>query len=132
MASHVFDSLLIAVSFLFITEGSQVVVFGIGCIGLSVLQGAREKKCPKIIAVDVNSGKAELAKKFGATDFVNPKDLPKGQTIVEKIIEMTDGGADFTFDATGNVQVMRDALECCHKGESHAPVPSSLSLTTVP
>ncbi|GHJ83883.1 hypothetical protein NliqN6_5547 [Naganishia liquefaciens] len=97
-------------------ENSNVAVFGVGCVGLSILQGARAKKCAKVIAIDVNNGKKETALKFGATDFVNPKELPEGQTIVEKLIEMTDGGCDFTFDATGNVQVMRQALEACHKG----------------
>jgi S-(hydroxymethyl)glutathione dehydrogenase/alcohol dehydrogenase len=66
--------------------------------------------------VDVNPNKEEWAKKFGATDFVNPTKLPEGTTIVDKLIEMTDGGCDYTFDCTGNVQVMRAALEACHKG----------------
>jgi len=97
-------------------ENSNVAVFGIGCVGLSIIQGCKAKKCSKIIAVDTNSGKKDWAMKFGATDFVNPKDLPEGTTIVDKLIEMTDGGCDFTFDATGNVGVMRSALEACHKG----------------
>lgn len=98
-----------------VEEGSNVAVFGAGCVGLSVVQGAVVNKAGKIIVVDVNPGKEEWAKKFGATDFVNPNDL-KGQTIVEKLIEMTDGGCDYTFDCTGNVNVMRAALEACHKG----------------
>lgn len=97
-------------------ENSQVAIFGIGCVGLSILQGARAKNCSKVIAIDTNSGKKDLALKFGATDFINPTELPEGTTIVDKIVEMTDGGADFTFDATGNVKVMRSALEACHKG----------------
>ncbi|RSH83032.1 formate dehydrogenase (NAD+) [Saitozyma podzolica] len=97
-------------------EGSTVAVFGVGCVGLSILQGAREKKCSRVFAIDTNPKKAEWAKKFGATDFVNPKDLPEGKTITQYLIEQTDGGLDFTFDATGNVKVMRQALECCHKG----------------
>ncbi|CAI5756223.1 unnamed protein product [Candida verbasci] len=100
-----------------VQEGDNVAVFGGGCVGLSVVQGCKERKCNKIIVVDLNDKKKEWAEKFGATDFVNPKtDLKEGQSIVDKLIEMTDGGCDFTFDATGNVQVMRDALEACHKG----------------
>ncbi|KAK7964917.1 alcohol dehydrogenase [Apiospora saccharicola] len=96
-------------------EGSNVAVFGAGCVGLSVVQGAVAQKAGKIIVVDVNPAKEEWAKKFGATDFVNPSKL-EGQTIVEKLIEMTDGGCDYTFDCTGNVGVMRAALEASHKG----------------
>lgn len=74
-----------------------------------------QKKAAKIIVVDVNQSKKASADKFGATDFVNSADL-KGQTIQERLIEMTDGGCDYTFDCTGNVGVMRAALEACHKG----------------
>jgi S-(hydroxymethyl)glutathione dehydrogenase/alcohol dehydrogenase len=98
-----------------VEEGSNVAVFGAGCVGLSVVQGAVAQKAGKIIVVDVNPTKEEWAKKFGATDFVNPSKL-EGQTIVEKLIEMTDGGCDYTFDCTGNVSVMRAALEASHKG----------------
>lgn len=98
-----------------VEEGSNVAVFGAGCVGLSVVQGAVTQKAGKIIVVDVNPTKEEWAKKFGATDFVNPTKL-EGQTIVEKLIEMTDGGCDYTFDCTGNVSVMRAALEASHKG----------------
>ncbi|KAI0389643.1 alcohol dehydrogenase [Xylariaceae sp. FL0594] len=98
-----------------VEEGSNVAIFGAGCVGLSVVQGAVIKKAGKIIVVDVNPAKEEWARKFGATDFVNPTKL-EGQTIVEKLIEMTDGGCDYTFDCTGNVGVMRAALEACHKG----------------
>jgi S-(hydroxymethyl)glutathione dehydrogenase / alcohol dehydrogenase len=98
-----------------VEEGSNIAIFGAGCVGLSVVQGAVVNKAGKIIVVDVNPTKEEWAKKFGATDFVNPNDL-KDQTIVEKLIEMTDGGCDYTFDCTGNVNVMRAALEACHKG----------------
>ncbi|GME89415.1 unnamed protein product [[Candida] boidinii] len=97
-------------------EGDNIAVFGVGCIGLSVIQGAVAKKAGKIIAIDINDGKKEWAEKFGATDFVNPTKLAEGETIVSKLIDMTDGGCDFTFDCTGNVQVMRNALEACHKG----------------
>lgn len=98
-----------------VEEGSTVAIFGAGCVGLSVVQGAVVRKAGKIIVVDVNPSKEAWAQKFGATDFVNPSQL-KNQTIQEKLIEMTDGGCDYTFDCTGNVGVMRAALEACHKG----------------
>lgn len=99
-----------------VEEGSNVAIFGAGCVGLSVVQGAVVNKAAKIIVVDLNDGKIEWSKKFGATDFVNPSKLPEGTTIQDKLIEMTDGGCDYTFDCTGNVGVMRAALEACHKG----------------
>jgi S-(hydroxymethyl)glutathione dehydrogenase/alcohol dehydrogenase len=99
-----------------VEKGSNVAIFGAGCVGLSVVQGALEQGAGKIIVVDVNPNKEEWSKKFGATDFVNPTKLPEGTTIVDKLIEMTDGGCDYTFDCTGNVGVMRAALEACHKG----------------
>jgi S-(hydroxymethyl)glutathione dehydrogenase / alcohol dehydrogenase len=99
-----------------VEKGSNVAVFGAGCVGLSVIQGCVKNGAAKIIAVDVNPSKKAWAEKFGATDFVNPADLPQGQSIQEKLIEMTDGGCDYTFDCTGNVHVMRSALEACHKG----------------
>ena len=98
-----------------VEQGSTVAVFGAGCVGLSVVQGAVARKAGKIIVVDTNPKKQEWAEKFGATDFVNPAELGK-ETIQEKLIEMTDGGCDYTFDCTGNVGVMRAALEACHKG----------------
>jgi S-(hydroxymethyl)glutathione dehydrogenase/alcohol dehydrogenase len=98
-----------------VEEGSNVAVFGVGCVGLSVVQGAVKNKAGMIIAVDVNDGKEAWARKFGATHFVNPTKL-QGKTIQEHLIEMTDGGCDYTFDCTGNVGVMRAALEACHKG----------------
>lgn len=98
-----------------VEKGSTVAIFGAGCVGLSVIQGAVKNQASKIIVVDVNDAKQDWAKKFGATDFVNPTKL-NGQTIQEKLIEMTDGGLDYTFDCTGNVGVMRAALEACHKG----------------
>lgn len=98
-----------------IEKGSNVAVFGVGCVGLSVVQGCVKNGASKIIAIDVNPKKKEWATKFGATDFVNPTDLGD-QTIQEKLVEMTDGGCDYTFDCTGNVGVMRAALEACHKG----------------
>ena len=99
-----------------VEKGSTVAVFGAGCVGLSVIQGAVKNEASQIIVVDVNDKKEEWGKKFGATHFVNPSKLGD-QSIQEKLVEMTDGGCDYTFDCTGNVQVMRAALEACHKGE---------------
>lgn len=100
-----------------VEKGSNVAIFGAGCVGLSVIQGAVKQGASKIIVVDVNDAKKEWAKKFGATDFVNPaKDLKEGENIQSRLIDMTDGGCDYTFDCTGNVHVMRSALEACHKG----------------
>lgn len=98
-----------------VQEGDNVAVFGAGCVGLSVVQGAAARKAGKIIVVDVNPSKKAWGDKFGATDFVNPTELGD-QSIQDKLIEMTDGGCDYTFDCTGNVGVMRAALEACHKG----------------
>lgn len=98
-----------------IEKGATVAIFGAGCVGLSVIQGAVKNQASKIIVVDVNDAKQDWAKKFGATDFVNPTKL-NGQSIQDKLIELTDGGCDYTFDCTGNVGVMRAALEACHKG----------------
>jgi threonine dehydrogenase-like Zn-dependent dehydrogenase len=99
-----------------VEEGSNIAVFGAGCVGLSVVQGAVAQKAGKVIVVDVNPAKEEWARRFGATDFVNPAKLPEGKSVVDRLIEMTDGGCDYTFDCTGNVSVMRAALEACHKG----------------
>lgn len=99
-----------------VQKGDNVAVFGAGCIGLAVVMGAKERGAAKIIVIDINGNKEAWAYKFGATDFVNPTKLPEGTTIVDKLVEMTDGGCDFTFDCTGNVTVMRQALEACHKG----------------
>lgn len=100
-----------------VQKGDNVAVFGAGTVGLSVVQGAKARGANKIIVVDINSEKKQWSLDFGATDFVNPKtDLKDGETIVQKLIDMTDGGLEFTFDCTGNVHVMRDALESCHKG----------------
>lgn len=97
-----------------VQEGDTVAVFGIGGIGLSVIQGAKIAKASKIIAVDINPEKFKLAEQFGATDFVNPKEYDK--PIQEVIVELTDGGVDFSFECVGNVNLMRAALECAHKG----------------
>lgn len=97
-----------------VREGDTVAVFGLGGIGLSVIQGARQTGAGRIIAIDTNPDKFGLARDFGATDCVNPKD--HDQPIQEVIVAMTDGGVDFSFECIGNVKVMRQALECCHKG----------------
>jgi len=99
-----------------VEKGANVAVFGAGCVGLSVIQGCVKNGASKIIVVDVNNSKKEWAEKFGATDFINPQDLGKDESIQAKLVEMTDGGCDYTFDCTGNVHVMRSALEACHKG----------------
>ena len=99
---------------LLVKPGDTVAVFGLGGIGLAVIQGARQAKAARIIGVDTNPAKFDLAKTMGATECVNPKDYR--QAIQDVIVEMTDGGVDFSFECIGNVQVMRAALECCHKG----------------
>jgi S-(hydroxymethyl)glutathione dehydrogenase / alcohol dehydrogenase len=81
-----------------------------------VVNASQLVKASRIIAIDTNPNKEEWARRFGATDFVNPKDLPEGKRIQDHLIEITNGGLDYTFDATGNVHVMRQALEACHKG----------------
>lgn len=97
-----------------VKEGESVAIFGLGGIGLSAVIGARLAKAGRIIAVDINESKFELARKLGATDCINPNDYDK--PIQEVIVELTDGGVDFSFECIGNVKVMRAALECCHKG----------------
>ena len=97
-------------------EGSNVAVCGCGAIGLGVLSTSSVVGASRIIAVDTNPGKESWARKMGATEFVNPTTLPEGTRIQDYLVEITDGGLDFTFDATGNVHVMRAALEACHKG----------------
>ncbi len=101
-----------------VEPGSTIAVFGIGGIGLSVIQWAKMAGAERIIAIDINPDKAQMAKKFWATDFINPNDYTK--PIQDVIIEMTDGWVDYSFECIGNVHVMRSALECCHKwwGES--------------
>lgn len=94
--------------------GSTVVVFGLGGIGLNVIQGAKMVGAGRIVGVDLNPGKRVLAEQFGMTDFVNPKEI-EGD-LVAHLVELTGGGADYSFECIGNVKVMRQALECCHKG----------------
>ncbi|WP_010199121.1 S-(hydroxymethyl)glutathione dehydrogenase/class III alcohol dehydrogenase [Psychrobacter sp. PAMC 21119] len=97
-----------------VEEGATVAIFGMGGIGLSAVIGAAMAKASRIIVIDINESKFELAKKLGATDCINPKDYDK--PIQEVIVELTDGGVDYSFECIGNVDVMRSALECCHKG----------------
>ncbi|MBT4163079.1 MAG: S-(hydroxymethyl)glutathione dehydrogenase/class III alcohol dehydrogenase [Gammaproteobacteria bacterium] len=97
-----------------VEPGSTIAVFGLGGIGLSVVQGAVLAKAGRIIAVDTNPDKFEMAKLLGATDYVNPKD--HDMPIQEVIVDMTDGGVDYSFECVGSVELMRSALECCHKG----------------
>ncbi|HNE26081.1 MAG TPA: zinc-binding dehydrogenase, partial [Pseudomonadales bacterium] len=97
-----------------VEAGTTVAVFGLGGIGLSVIQGAVMAKAARIIAVDINESKFEMAKMLGATDCVNPKNYDK--PIQEVIVDLTDGGVDYSFECVGNVNLMRSALECCHKG----------------
>ncbi|MEO0665246.1 MAG: S-(hydroxymethyl)glutathione dehydrogenase/class III alcohol dehydrogenase [Pseudomonadota bacterium] len=94
--------------------GSRCVVFGLGGIGLNVIQGLRLAGADQIVGVDLNPSKTNMATAFGMTDFVNPKEV-EGD-LVAHLVELTGGGADYSFDATGNVNVMRNALECAHKG----------------
>jgi len=97
-----------------VEPGSTVAVFGLGGIGFSVLQGAVMAKAARIIAIDINESKFEMAKMLGATDCINPKNFDR--PIQEVIVDMTDGGVDYSFECIGNVNLMRSALECCHKG----------------
>ncbi|MDY6803122.1 MAG: S-(hydroxymethyl)glutathione dehydrogenase/class III alcohol dehydrogenase [Cyanobacteriota bacterium] len=97
-----------------VEPGSKVVVFGLGGIGLNVIQGARMVGADTIVGVDINPAKKEIAEKFGMTHFVNPKEV-EGD-LVPYLVDLTKGGADYSFECIGNVNVMRQALECCHKG----------------
>lgn len=97
-----------------VEPGANVVVFGLGGIGLNVIQGAKMVGASKIVGVDLNSDKQAMAKDYGMTDFVNPKEIDGD--LVEYLVELTGGGADYSFECIGNVKVMRQALECCHKG----------------
>jgi S-(hydroxymethyl)glutathione dehydrogenase / alcohol dehydrogenase len=97
-----------------VAPGSTVAVFGLGGVGLSVIQGAVMAKSGRILAIDVNPDKEAFARQLGATDFVNPRDYDR--PIQEVVVELTHGGVDYSFEAVGNVDLMRSALECCHKG----------------
>ena len=98
-----------------VQPGENIVVFGLGGIGLNVVQGARLAGAARIIGVDINGTREEWGRRFGMTHFVNSRGLSREETIA-KLLELTDGGADYTFDATGNTEVMRTALEACHRG----------------
>jgi S-(hydroxymethyl)glutathione dehydrogenase / alcohol dehydrogenase len=95
--------------------GDSVVVFGLGGIGLNVIQGAKLAGATTIIGIDINPDREEWGRRFGMTHFLNTKGMSRDETIA-KVVEMTSGGADYSFDATGNTEVMRTALECCHRG----------------
>jgi S-(hydroxymethyl)glutathione dehydrogenase/alcohol dehydrogenase len=97
-----------------VQPGDNVVIFGLGGIGLNVIQGARIAGANKIIGVDLNNGRKPMAEKFGMTHFVNPAEI--GEDLVPYLVNLTDGGADYSFECIGNVNVMRQALECCHRG----------------
>ncbi|MEE2566260.1 S-(hydroxymethyl)glutathione dehydrogenase/class III alcohol dehydrogenase [Hyphobacterium marinum] len=96
-----------------VEPGSRVVVFGLGGIGLNVIQGARMVGASQIVGIDINEDRRAIAEKFGMTDFINPKSV---DNIVEAIVDITKGGADYSFECIGNVTTMRQALEACHKG----------------
>ncbi|MBB4845765.1 S-(hydroxymethyl)glutathione dehydrogenase/alcohol dehydrogenase [Paucibacter oligotrophus] len=96
-----------------VEPGANVVVFGLGGIGLNVIQGARMVGADKIIGIDLNPAREAMARQFGMTHFINPKEHAN---VVDSIVQLTDGGADYSFECIGNVNTMRQALECCHKG----------------
>jgi S-(hydroxymethyl)glutathione dehydrogenase / alcohol dehydrogenase len=115
--------------------GANVVVFGLGGIGLNVIQGARMVGADKIIGVDINPSKVEMAKKFGMTHFVNPTEVGSDK-VVEAIVDITGGGADFSFECIGNTTTMRQSLECCHRGWGESIIigvaPSGTEISTRP
>nr|WP_100546770.1 MULTISPECIES: S-(hydroxymethyl)glutathione dehydrogenase/class III alcohol dehydrogenase [unclassified Pseudomonas] len=117
-----------------VTEGSTVAIFGLGGIGLAAIIGAKMAKASRIIGIDINPAKEAVARELGITDFVNPKDHSK--PIQEVIVEMTDGGVDYSFECIGNVQLMRAALECCHKGWGESTIigvaPAGAEISTRP
>ena len=116
-----------------VEAGANVVVFGLGGIGLNVLQGAKMVGADKIIGVDLNPEREAMARRFGMTHFVNPKDVPN---VVDAIVQLTDGGADYSFECIGNTTTMRQALECCHKGWGTSIIigvaPSGAEISTRP
>ncbi len=115
--------------------GANVVVFGLGGIGLNVIQAARMVGADKIIGVDLNPAKAEIARKFGMTHFVNPDEVGRNK-VVQALVDLTGGGADFSFECIGNVHTMRQALECCHRGWGESIIigvaPSGTEISTRP
>src|SRR5687768_1422041 len=96
-----------------VEAGANIVVFGLGGIGLNVIQGAKLVGADKIIGIDLNPAREAMARRFGMTHFINPKDVPN---VVDAIVQLTDGGADYSFECIGNTSIMRQALECTHKG----------------
>ena len=96
-----------------VEAGANVVVFGLGGIGLNVIQAAKMVGADKIIGIDINPAREAMARQFGMTQFINPRDV---ENVVDAIVQLTDGGADYSFECVGNTQLMRQALECCHKG----------------
>ena len=96
-----------------VEPGSSVAVFGLGGIGLNVIQGARMVGADRIIGIDINPAREKLGRDFGLTDFINPNET---ENITEAIVDLTDGGVDYSFECIGDVNIMRNALECCHKG----------------
>jgi len=96
-----------------VEAGANVVVFGLGGIGLNVIQGAKMVGADKIIGIDINPAREAMARRFGMTHFINPKQV---DNVVDAIVQLTDGGADYSFECIGNTTTMRQALECCHKG----------------
>ncbi len=96
-----------------VEAGANVVVFGLGGIGLNVIQGAKMVGASKIVGIDLNPAREAMGRRFGMTHFLNPKDVPD---VVDAIVQLTDGGADYSFECIGNTNTMRQALECCHKG----------------
>ena len=117
-----------------VEPGAKVVVFGLGGIGLNVIQGARMAGAEMIVGVDLNPAREAMARKFGMTHFVNPSEV--GGDLVPYLVALTKGGADYSFECIGNVQVMRQALECCHKGWGTSVVigvaPAGAELSTRP
>lgn len=117
-----------------VEEDSTVAIFGLGGIGLAAIIGAKLAKAKKIIAVDINTEKFKVAKTLGATDFINPQDYDK--PIQDVIVDLTDGGVDYSFECVGNVGLMRSALECCHKGWGESVIigvaPSGAEISTRP
>jgi len=115
--------------------GANVVVFGLGGIGLNVIQGARMVGADKIVGVDLNPARQEIAKKFGMTHFVNPDEVGRDK-VVQAIVDVTGGGADFSFECIGNTTTMRQALECCHRGWGESIIigvaPSGAEISTRP
>jgi S-(hydroxymethyl)glutathione dehydrogenase/alcohol dehydrogenase len=118
-----------------VQAGENVAVFGLGGIGLNVIQAARMVGADKIIGVDINPAREEIARKFGMTHFVNPDEVGRDK-VVQAIVDLTGGGADFSFECIGNIHTMRQALECCHRGWGESIIigvaPSGTEISTRP